>query len=302
MTESQIAMRHAHQSGIAFMVIGTMIAPGMDAIAKHLSDALSPLLITWGRFTFQVLIMSSVLFLTGGLRSFKTHRTLIHWVRGALLATATLFFFWALQYLPLTETIAIFFVQPILVTLLSAFFLGETIGWHRRLAVAAGFIGALIIIRPGTASFSIYYFLPLGAALFYAIYLAVTRAYATVDTPAVQQMASGVGGALFLSVLLGIAELASFEWGWTSPSLIQWGWLFAIGLIASIAHTFVVMGMSRAPASVLAPFGYSEIIAATILGWWIFGDWPDALSWLGILVIVSAGIYVAWRETHHSST
>jgi len=302
LTESQVAVHKAHQSGIAFMVAGTMIAPGMDAIAKHLADALSPLLITWGRFSLQVLIMSCVLLLTGGLGSFKTNRTLIHWIRGALLATATLCFFWALQHLPLAETIAIFFVQPIILTALSAVFLGETIGWHRRLAVVVGFLGALLIIRPGTASFSIFYFLPLAAALFYAIYLAVTRAHATVDTPAVQQMASGVGGTIFLSLLLASAEWASLDWGWTSPSLTQWGWLFAIGLIASIAHSFVIMGMSRAPASVLAPFGYSEIIAATVLGWWIFGDWPDSLSWLGILIIMAAGIYVAWRETQQHPT
>jgi len=292
-----MAVHQAHQAGIAFMVAGTMIAPGMDAIAKHLADALSPLLITWGRFTFQVLIMSLVLLLTGGLSAFKTHRTGIHWLRGALLATATLCFFWALKYLPLAETIAVFFIQPIILTVLSAMFLGETIGWHRRVAVAAGFLGAMLIIRPGSASFSLYYFLPLAAALFYAVYLAVTRAHATVDTPAVQQMASGVGGALFLSLLLGGAELASLDWGWTSPNPTQWGWLFAIGLIASVAHTFVVMGMSRAPASVLAPFGYSEIIAATLLGWWIFSDWPDVLSWFGILIIIGAGVYVAWRET-----
>ena len=113
-----------------------------------------------------------------------------------------------------------------------------------------------------------------------------------------QQLASGVGGALFLSALLVVAEWGAVDWGWTNPSPMEWGWLFAIGLIASVAHTLVVMGMSRAPASVLAPFGYSEIIAATLLGWWIFGDWPDYLSWLGIVIIMGAGIYVAWRETH----
>lgn len=283
------------------MVAGTMIAPGMDAIAKHLSDALSPLLITWGRFSLQILIMSSVLLLSGGLKSFKTNRMFIHWIRGAMLASATLCFFWALKHLPLTETIAIFFVQPIILTMLSALFLGETIGWHRRLAVVAGFIGALIVIRPGTASFSVYYSLPLAAAFFYAIYMAITRAHATVDTPAVQQMASGVGGAIFLSILLLASHWANFDWRWASPTLNQWGWLFAIALIASIAHTLVVMGMSRAPASVLAPFGYSEIVAATLLGWWVFGDWPDALSWLGILIIILSGSYVAWRETHHST-
>lgn len=287
----------SYRNGILFMTLGTLIAPGMDAVAKHLGDSLSPLVITWGRFAFQSVLMLGLLMVSGGLRALYTHRFGLHVVRGALLATATLLFFWALQQLPLTECIAIFFVQPMILTLLSWWFLGETIGVHRKVAVVTGFIGALIIIQPGGAQFSFYYLLPLGAALFYAIYLAVTRAFARVDTPAVQQMASGLGGALFLSVLLGLAELFPNTWAWQQPTNVEWAWLFSIGLVAAVAHTLVVMGMSRAPASVLAPFGYSEIIAATLLGWWIFGDWPHALTWLGVLLIVAAGAYVAWRET-----
>jgi drug/metabolite transporter (DMT)-like permease len=287
----------SYRSGILFMTLGTLIAPGMDAVAKHLGDSLSPLVITWGRFAFQSVLMLGLLMVSGGLRALYTHRFGLHLVRGALLATATLLFFWALQQLPLAECIAIFFVQPMILTLLSWWFLGETVGVHRKLAVVTGFIGALIIIQPGGTQFSFFYLLPLGAALFYAIYLAVTRAFARVDTPAVQQMASGLGGTLFLSALLGIAELFPNTWAWQQPTNIEWAWLFSIGLVAAVAHTLVVMGMSRAPASVLAPFGYSEIIAATLLGWWIFGDWPHPLTWLGVLLIVAAGGYVAWRET-----
>lgn len=285
------------QSGILLMLAGTMIAPGMDAIAKFLGDALSPLMITWGRFAIQSIFMAVALIIGGGIASLKVNRASIHTIRGILLASATLCFFWALQHMPLTECMAIFFVQPMILTILSAVFLGESIGWHRRIAVVTGFIGALIIIRPGTASFSIFYLLPLLAALFYACYLAITRAYALADTPAVQQFASGLGGALFLSVLLLVAEVQPHSWAWQFPTGPQWAWLTAIGLIAAIAHTLVVMGMSRAPASVLAPFGYSEIIAATLLGWWIFGDWPGFLTWLGVLVIVASGVYVAWRES-----
>lgn len=295
------------------MVAGTMIAPGMDAIAKYLGDVLSPLMITWARFVIQALIMSIALLLIGGTSRLKVNRLSIHMLRGVLLATATLCFFWALQHMPLAECIAIFFVQPIILTLLSSIFLGESIGWHRRIAVLTGFIGAMIIIRPGTTSFSIYYCLPLLAAVFYASYLAVTRAHASIDTPAVQQMASGLGGALFLSVLMIGAELLPIAemtdntpttpvWGWNTASAVQWGWLAGIGLIAAVAHMLVTMGMSRAPASVLAPFGYSEIIAATILGWWIFGDWPSSLTWFGVLIIIGSGVYVAWRETRQTSS
>jgi len=283
------------------MVAGTFIAPGMDAIAKYLGDSLSPVMVTWGRFVFQSLLMAAGLMFIGGVKSLRANRFGLHMFRGVLLATATLCFFWALQHMPLAECIAIFFVQPMMLTLMAAWFLGEPIGWHRRLAVMMGFVGALIIIRPGADSFTIYYFLPLLAALFYASYLIVTRAHATEDTPAVQQFASGVGGAIFLSVLLVIAQGIPNAWTSPWPDASQWAWIAAIGLIASIAHLFVVMGMARAHASVLAPFGYSEIIAATLLGWWVFGDWPDNWTWFGVLIIVLSGLYVAWRETRASA-
>ncbi len=301
MQENSVLNAKLQQNGILFMVAGTMIAPGMDAIAKFLGDVLSPLMITWGRFTIQSIIMATALLVTGGLASLKVNRAGIHTIRGILLACATLFFFWALQHMPLTECMAIFFVQPMILTLLSAVFLGESIGWHRRVAVITGFIGALIIIRPGTASFSIYYCLPLLAALFYACYLAITHAVAASDTPVVQQFATGLGGAVFLSVLLLFADIKPHDWAWQTPTSTQWAWLGAIGLIAAVAHTFVIMGMSRAPASVLAPFGYSEIIAATLLGWWIFGDWPSLMTWLGVVIIIASGVYVAWREAQTSA-
>lgn len=277
-----------------------MIAPGMDAIAKYLADYLSPLMITWGRFAAQSILMIIALMITGGLSALRTNKPYIHMFRGVLLAMATLCFFWALKYMPLAECIAVFFVQPMILTGLSALFLGETIGWHRRLAVVAGFIGALIIIRPGTSSFTVYYLLPLVAAVFYASYLAVTRAYAASDSSAIQITASGVGGVLFLSALLLVSESYPSSWAWTQPTFEQWGWLICIGVIATLAHTLIIMGMSRAPASVLAPFGYSEIIAATLLGWLVFEDWPNATTWLGVLIIIASGSYVAWRETRQA--
>ena len=289
------------QQGILFMVAGTMIAPGMDAIAKFLGESLSPLLITWGRFTVQSILLATALVVAGGFSALRSNRPYIHLLRGVLLATATLCFFWALNHMPLAECIAVFFVQPMILTVLSAVFLGETIGWHRRIAVVAGFIGALIIIRPGTSSFTLYYLLPLLAAVFYASYLTVTRAHATADNSAVQLMTSGVGGVLFLSVWLLLAEIYPNSWSWTQPTVPQWGWLVCIGIIAALAHALIIMGMSRAPASVLAPFGYSEIIAATLLGWLIFGDWPNASAWLGVLIIIGSGCYVAWRETLQTS-
>jgi len=286
---------------ILFMVSGTMIVPVMDAIAKYLGDSLSPVLIAWGRFFFQFILIGLAIMVLYGVNALWPRRPVTHMVRGLLLAIATTFFFFSLLYLPLANAIAIFFVQPMILTLLAAIFLGETIGWHRRLAVLAGFLGALLIIQPGSDSFTPAAFLPLCAALFYAGYIVVTRSVANVDHPMTMQFASGVGACIALTLVLipGVWTLSPM-FSARIPTNTEWALLAAIGLIASVGHLLVVIAVNRAPTSLLAPFGYSEIIAATLLGLWVFGEWPDMLSWLGIVVIILSGVYVFFREQKHS--
>ena len=283
--------------GITFMVSGTMIVPVMDAIAKILGEHLSPLQVTWGRFFFQFLLMGIAIIVLYGPGLLRPKRPVVHAMRGVLLAIATSFFFFSLLYLPLADAIAIFFVQPMMLTLLSSLFLGESIGWHRKSAVVAGFLGALLIIQPGSDSFTLAALLPMGAALFFSGYLVVTRSVANIDHPLTMQFASGIGATIALSLALFPGTLLSDPvWGAQFPSTIEWGYLTAIGFIAAVGHLLVVIAVNRAPASVLAPFGYVEIIAATALGWLIFGDWPDALSWIGIAIIIASGLYVFVRE------
>ena len=279
------------------MVTGTMIVPVMDAIAKFLGDSLSPILITWGRFFFQFLMMGAALLVLQGPTSLIPKRTRIHALRGILLATATTFFFFSLVHLPLADAIAIFFVQPMMLTVLSALFLHETIGWHRRIAVVIGFIGALLIIKPGSESFTLAALLPFGAAAFYSSYIVVTRSVANIDHPMTMQFASGLAATVVRTFTLFSAHyLPENAFTPTMPDATEWFWLAVIGLIAAVGHLLVVMAINRAPASLLAPFGYTEIIAATALGWYIFGDWPDVVSWLGIVTIVFSGMYVFVRE------
>lgn len=279
------------------MLLGTSIVPVMDAIAKHLGESMSPIQITWGRFFFQFIIMAIALCISIGPRALIPKEPIKHAIRGLLLAAATLCFFWSLRTLPLADAIAIFFVQPMILTLISALVLKETIGWHRRIAVCAGFIGAVLIIRPGTETFTLASMLPLLAAVFFASYLALTRAVANIDHPATMQFASGLAATCALSLILLITRLwPESSFAPSLPSLIDWLWLVSIGAIAAGGHLLVVMAMNRAPASALAPFGYVEIVAATLLGWLFFSDWPDNLSWLGIAIIVASGIYVFLRE------
>lgn len=283
--------------GVGYMMAGMIIVPIMDALAKILGDSLSPMQITWGRFVFQMLFMAAAILLTLSPSALMPARPVIHTIRGILLATATTFFFFSLLYLPLANAIAIFFVQPMILTVLSAVVLRESIGWHRRIAVTTGFLGALLIIRPGTDAFTLASLLPIAAAFFFASYLALTRAVANVDHPLTMQFSSAVGAAIVMTLALWIGSFSdSAIFQPQIPDLEQWGQLAAIGLIAAVGHLLVVIAVNRAPTSLLAPFGYIEIISATALGWWVFKDWPDTLTWSGIAIIVASGMYVLFRE------
>jgi len=155
----------------------------------------------------------------------------------------------------------------------------------------------LLIIKPGSDSFTLAALLPFGAAAFYSSYIVVTRSVANIDHPMTMQFASGLAATIVLSCTLLTAHyLPENAFTPTMPDATEWFWLAAIGLIAAVGHLLVVMAINRAPASLLAPFGYTEIIAATALGWYIFGDWPDVVSWLGIVTIVFSGLYVFVRE------
>ena len=283
--------------GVGFMMAGMVIVPIMDAIAKVLGDSLSPMQITWARFAFQFVFMGTAILLTLSPAELMPKRPLIHSVRGILLAIATTFFFFSLLYLPLADAIAIFFVQPMLLTLLSALVLGESIGWHRRSAVVVGFLGALLIIRPGSDSFTLASLLPLAAAVFFASYITLTRKVANVDHPLTMQLSSAVAAAIVMTIALFVgsfSEVAMFQP--RLPSATEWLLLAGVGLIAAVGHLMVVVALNRAPASLLAPFSYIEIISATALGWIVFNDWPDNMTWLGIGVIVASGMYVLFRE------
>ncbi len=288
--------RSAHVDGILLMTAGMLVIPGIDAIAKFLSDDVAAGQVAWGRFLVQSLILLPfVLLRKRAADAFR--RPFVHFARGFLIAMATLMFFASLKYLPMADAIAIFFVEPFILTLISAVFLGETIGWRRIGAILVGFIGALMIIRPSYAIFGLPALLPIGAACCFAIYLALTRSLAQGADPVIMQLTAGLSGLLVMSVALvagGSMDIAVVTPVWLSPD--HWTLLILLGLIGTIAHLLVVNGFKRAPASLLAPFQYLEIISATLLGFFIFGDFPDPLTWVGIAIIVGSGLYVLHRE------
>lgn len=280
---------------MVLMLAAMLILPGIDAIAKWLSGAISSGQIAWSRFFFQTLLMLPLYLRTRG--PVWTPALGLHALRGALIALATLLFFSALKYLPLAEAISIFFVEPLILTLLGALFLGESVGWRRLTAVAVGFAGALIIIRPSFHNLGLPALLPLGTASSFAVYLILTRKLAQHEQPERMQFYAGVFGGLVMTVALlaGSATnitVLSFVW----PDGAQWLLLAGLGIIATAGHLLVVHAFRRASAGLLAPFQYVEIIGATFLGLVFFGDFPDALTWVGVAIIVGSGIYIFRRE------
>jgi S-adenosylmethionine uptake transporter len=280
---------------VALMVIAVLILPAIDAIAKVLSATVPAGQVAWARFIFQVLIMAP--FVAAGYRRTPVTHMGLQALRGILIATTTVFIFAAVKLMPIADAIAIFFVEPLIVTLLSAIFLGERIGWRRILAAIVGFAGAMIVVRPSYDLFGLTALLPLGAALCFAIYIVLTRRLAQSQDTVVLQFNAGVSGLVFMTLALVIGhvfEIPVLEPVW--PTRWEWSLLALSGVIATAGHFMIAWAFKHVEAGVLAPFQYLEIVGATGYGLWLFGDFPDQVTWVGIAVIVGSGLYIFHRE------
>lgn len=282
------------------MAFAMMILPCMDGIAKYLStvEAMSPGQVAFYRFFFQLLLTLPLLLSVEGAGAFRAKRPWMNLLRGALHAAATLLFFTAVKYMPLADVFAIYFVEPFMLVALMALFLGEKVGWRRWLAIAIGFGGAMIVIQPSFEVFGVTSLLPVFCAFLFALYLFMNRAIGDADPPLTMQTVSGLGGTLFMGVVLvgGHATgIADFEIS-LPPTILILLLLVVLGALSAYGHLLVLRAFRLAPVSILAPFQYFEIISATILGFAIFGEFPTSSKWLGIVIIVGSGLYVIWRE------
>lgn len=274
--------------GIGLMVLAMLIIPIQDGIAKALTAHYPVAEIVWGRYTFHLLLLLPLIVTRHGVASLKPRQGLLHLLRGFFTVSCTFFFFWGLSYLPMANTLALIFSYPLIVTALSPLLLGERVGVRRWTAVVAGMIGTAIIVRPGTDVFQWASLLGIAAALMNALYWVVTRRVSGSAPPLVAAAYSALFGVVALPLVL--------PEGWLVPSAADVALFAAMGAIAAGYHLLVVRALDFAPASVLAPFGYTEMIMATGIGYAVFGDFPDAWTWLGIAVVIAAGVYISWRE------
>ncbi len=294
------APRPAHGSvltGIALMLVFAMIAPGIDVFAKLAAQHQPPGQVAAARFVVQFLLLLPVMIHRKSFTSLAPSLLALHLVRGVLIGVATICFITALRSMPIADAIATFFVEPMILTILGGLVLGEQVGWRRYVACAVGFAGAMIVVQPSFDVLGWVATLPLVAALCFALYLVLTRHLAAREDPLSMQGFTGLFGALFVGAVLWAADGSGssvFDPFW--PDMRGWLLILGAGIFATVSHLFLVFAFRNAPASVLAPLQYIEIVAATVLGYLVFGDFPDAGKWLGIAIIVSSGLFIIWRE------
>ena len=263
--------------------------PLMDASAKQLSYlGYSIVEITWARFFFNSLIIIPVLLVIQ--RNAFNRPVMLKWqfIRVACLLTATFCYFSALKTTPLADALAIYFIYPFVITIFAPFILSEDVGVRRYIAVVIGFIGILIIVRPGLKSIPAgVWFLIIGACCF-AFYNLFTRRLVSLNKPAAILLFQSVVGTLVMTAIV--------PFFWKTPDIRAFGLFLVIGGVSALAHYLLIVSYRFANASLLAPFAYFEIISATLFGFVFFGDFPDRWTWLGMTIIIFCGIYISFRE------
>jgi drug/metabolite transporter (DMT)-like permease len=273
--------------GIAWILVTMLLFVSMDAVVKHLIQTYPVPQVAWARFFFHAALLAAML----GRRlpaTFTTRRRGLQILRSGLLTITTLQFFAGLYFLPLAEMTAIMQTAPLIVTTLSLPLLGEHVGIRRWLGVAAGFTGALIIIRPGTDGMQLAALLPLGAATTFALYQITTRILSRTD---------GTLNTLLYSPLLGAALLAAaLPFYWVTPDAEGWGLMALVGLLGGLGHFTMIRAFTWAPAATVSPFGYTGLVWAALFGLVLFGDFPDIWTIAGAAVIVGSGLYILHRE------
>jgi drug/metabolite transporter (DMT)-like permease len=280
----QKATRH----GMLLMLVAVSLLPIMDAIAKDLGERYPVMQVTWGRYVFTLGCILPQLLWRYRDQLLDIPQPGLQLVRGLAQVVATFLFFLTLTFLPLADTVALAFMYPLIVTALAPFVLGESVGWRRYAAVVLGFLGAMVIIRPGFEVFQPASIFGLGIGFAFALYILLTRKLRGRTPPLVTLGWVAAIGVVTTSLLVPFV-FEPMAWA-------DWLGLALIGLLGAMAHQCIIRGFEMAPASVLSPLGYAEILMAVLIGYLWFGDFPDGFTWAGILIIAGAGLYVGWRE------
>ena len=273
---------------IVFNLLAWVMLPIMDGFAKYLSADLPVLQITWARYFFTVVFTFPVMLFLFRKYLIWTDKPKLQFIRGLILLCANICFFYAISIISLPKALTLAFIAPLIVTAFSPIFLGEKVGFRRWSAVIIGFVGSLVVIRPGFVEINLASLAAIGTGIMYGFYLIITRKLSTSDNPLLTLLLTGVVGTIIISTVMPFV--------WVKPTLNQWSMMAAIGVFACIGHLFLILSLKYADASKLAPFSYFEIITNIIIGYYFFSDFPDNWTFLGLFIIVLSGLYISRRD------
>ena len=273
---------------IIFSLLGWMFLPVMDGFAKYLSADLPIMQITWARYFFTVVFTLPIMFFFFNKQLVWSDKPKLQILRGLILLFANICFFYSISVIALAKALTLAFIAPLIVTAFSPLLLGEKVGLKRWTAVVIGFIGSLVVIRPGFLEINLASVSALGTGFLYGFYLIITRKLSTSDNPLLTILITGMVGAVLVSLII--------PFYWVKPTINQWSLMAGIGIFACIGHLFLILSLKYADASKLPPLGYTEIIPNVLIGYYFFSEIPDSWTYLGLVIIVLSGLYISRRE------
>ncbi len=275
-------------AAIGFAVTACGLFAVMDTATKYVVQTVPVLMALWVRYMVQALFSSAWLLPSHGRTIWRTRQPRLLLLRGLLLVTSTILAILSLRLMPVGEFVAIIMVTPVLVTVLSATVFGERVSPGQWLCVVVGFVGAVLIVQPGSARFTWSILLPLGCMASAVGYQLLSGYLGRTEQPATVHFYSMWVGAIISTLLL--------PWGWTLvQSPLMWSLLLMMGMIGAISHFLLALAYQRAPATVVVPYIYSQVGFAVLFGWLVFGDFPDHWSLAGIALVILSGIGNAWQ-------
>jgi drug/metabolite transporter (DMT)-like permease len=283
--------------GVALMVGFCVTAPMLDVAAKLASSSIPVGQITAARFVVQCALMAPIVWIIGASLRVARDQWLALSFRAVLLVGSTFCFIAAIRVMPLADALAIVFVAPFIVLLVGKFYLGEDVGPRRVGAALVGFVGVMFVIQPSFTAFGAVALFPLGTAIGFAFYVLVTRPLSRRVHPVALQFHTGLIASLLCLPVIALAQgtgsdLLDPVW----PEGLAWLWLVWVGVFATVSHMMMTYALSMAPSATLAPLQYLELPVAALLGYMVFGDFPNALTLVGIAIIIGAGLYMIHRE------
>jgi drug/metabolite transporter (DMT)-like permease len=289
MASADIGEIRSNRQAIAVMCAGVSCLSVSDALAKWLIEHYDPMQIIFMRNLVALPIVGAFILARSGRSAFATSHLRVHALRGLLSVGAAYAFFSALGVLPHAEATSLVFAAPLFITALSVPLLGEHVGWRRWSAVIVGFAGVLVIVQPGAATFQAASTLPLVAALLYALIMLSTRWIDRRESTWTMMFYM----ALFPTLFAGLAVLPS----WRALQVADLPFIAAIAVFGTVGVTLISHAFRLGHAAVVAPFDYTALIWASLLGWLVWGEIPGSWTYAGAVVIIASGIYIVMRES-----